>query len=173
MKHSAALVLMRRTSSGPECLLGHPGGPFWRRRDDGAWTVPKGLIRPGESPLAAAFREFREETGFEPVGRALPLPPTPVDPNKTILPFAMYGDLDPAAAVSNLLHIEWPRSTGRFWRFPELDRVAWFSPADADRKIISHQKPLLAAAWRAERRALLFPPEARLKSAATDQPDCP
>jgi predicted NUDIX family NTP pyrophosphohydrolase len=149
MKHSAALLLMRWTPTGLQVLLGHPGGPFWRRRDEGAWSVPKGLIRTGESPLQAAFREFSEETGFTPTGAALALPTVQAGRNKLIHPFAMYGDLDPAEAVSNHVRLEWPKASGRIWRFPELDRIAWFSQPDAARKIVPQQKPILIAAAQA------------------------
>lgn len=149
MKHSAALLLMRRTPAGLEVLLGHPGGPFWRRRDEGAWSIPKGLVRVGEPAQVAAFREFSEETGFAPVGHALALPPVRAGRNKPIHPFAMFGDLDPAAAVSNRVRLEWPKASGRIWRFPELDRIAWFSLPDAARKILPLQKPILVAAVQA------------------------
>lgn len=162
MKHSAALLLMRRTPSGLEVLLGHPGGPFWQARDDGAWSVPKGLIRAGEPPLAAAFREFSEETGFAPTGRALALPPVRAGRNKLIHPFVLHGDLDPAAAVSQDVRLEWPKASGRIWRFPELDRVAWFSLPEAARKILPPQKPILVAAAQAEQGGDLAPFEERL-----------
>ncbi|MCH4267294.1 MAG: NUDIX domain-containing protein [Brevundimonas sp.] len=162
MKHSAALLLVRRRPTGVEFLLGHPGGPFWRRRDQGAWSVPKGLIRAGEPPLAAAFREFSEETGFLPVGRALPLPPVRAGRDKMIHPFALYGDLDPAATVSNRLRLEWPQASGRIWRLPELDRVDWFSLPDASQKILLAQKPILMAAAQADHNEELLPFQGRL-----------
>ena len=162
MKRSAALLLIRRKAEGLDVLLGHPGGPFWRRRDRGAWSVPKGLIRASEPPLAAAFREFSEETGFTPVGHALALPLVRAGRNKLIHPFAMYGDLDPAEAVSNRVRLEWPKASGRIWRFPELDRIAWFSLTDAACRILPLQKPILVAAAQAERHGELLPFRGRL-----------
>lgn len=111
--------------------------------------MPKGLVRAGEPPMAAAFREFSEETGFTPAGVALALPPVQAGRNKLIHPFALYGDVDPAAAVSNRVRLEWPKASGRIWRFPEIDKIAWFSLPVAHEKILPLQRPILIAATQA------------------------
>jgi predicted NUDIX family NTP pyrophosphohydrolase len=132
---SAGLLLYRRTSDVLEVLLAHPGGPFWARRDVGAWSIPKGLVADGEEPLAAAGREFEEETGVRPTGPFLSLGSVRQKAGKLIYAWAWEGDADPARLTSNLMRIEWPRGSGRWRRFPEVDRCDWFGPQIAREKI--------------------------------------
>lgn len=129
---SAGLLLFRRAGGGLELFLAHPGGPFWRGRDLGAWTIPKGLVAPGEGLLDAARREFEEETGIVPREPFLPLGSVRQKAGKVIHAWAWEGDADPAVIVSNTTKYEWPRGSGRWVTFPEVDRCAWFS-ADAAR----------------------------------------
>lgn len=137
--------MFRRSAAGLEVLLAHPGGPFWSRRDDAAWTLPKGEIDPGEDPLAAACREFREETGFASAPPFLPLGELRQKSGKRISAWAFEGDADPAALVSNRFELEWPPRSGRLQSFPEVDRVAWFGPEQARRKLIAGQAPFIDA----------------------------
>jgi len=141
---SAGVVLYRRGAGGDvEFLLVHPGGPFWQRKDDGAWSIPKGEFAEGELPEAAARREFAEETGT-PLSIALqPLTPVRQKSGKMIHPFAGEGDLDADAITSNTFRMEWPPRSGRAREFPEVDRAAWFDLATALRKIIAGQQPIL------------------------------
>ncbi|MFI5569572.1 NUDIX domain-containing protein [Streptomyces sp. NPDC051740] len=133
---SAGLLLFRHTSQGLEVLLGHMGGPFFARRDSGAWTVPKGEYDPGEPAWEAARREFREELGLPPPeGEALPLGEVRQSGGKTVTAWAVEADLDPAAVVPGTFAMEWPPRSGRIQEFPELDRVAWF-PLDRAREVI-------------------------------------
>ncbi len=121
-------------------LLGHPGGPFFRKKDDGAWSIPKGLYEADEEPRVAAFREFAEETGAPvPAGRELALGEFRLPTGKWLTVFAVEGDLDPADARSNTFEMEWPPRSGRRGTFPEIDRVAWFTPAEAERKLARGQ----------------------------------
>jgi predicted NUDIX family NTP pyrophosphohydrolase len=124
-------------------LLVHPGGPFWARKDLGAWTLPKGEPAPGEEPLEAARREFREETGFSPEGPFLPLPPVRQRGGKEVLAWAVAGDVDPLALRSNTFSLEWPPRSGRRAEFPEVDRAAWFGIEAARERILPGQAPLL------------------------------
>lgn len=140
---SAGILLFRHTASGPELLLVHPGGPYWVRKDDGAWTIPKGLLDTGEEPAAAARREFEEETGLFPRGDMRPLGRFRQPGGKIVEAFALEGDFDPAAIRSNLFEIEWPPHSGRRQAFPEADRAAWFAPEDAVRKILKGQVPIV------------------------------
>ena len=132
---SAGLLLFRRPGGHLEVFLAHPGGPFWVNRDAGAWTLPKGLLDADEDPLAAACREFREETGVTPVGPYLPLGSVKQKAGKTIHAWAWEGDADPDCAASNLMRTEWPRGSGNWLTFPEVDRCAWFEPAAAREKL--------------------------------------
>ncbi len=140
---SAGILLWRHAASGPEVLLAHFGGPYWARKDAGAWSIPKGLIEAGESAEQAARREFREELGAEPVGDLVPLPPLRQKGGKWVEAFALEGEFDPDALVSNSFTLEWPRGSGRLQSFPEVDRVRWFAPAEAERMIPPSQRPLL------------------------------
>ncbi len=144
MKISAGLLLFRRGRAGLELFLAHPGGPFWSRKDAGAWTIPKGLIEPGEDPLDAARREFEEETGIAPQGPFLPLGSIRQKAGKEIHAWAWEGDADPDRVTSNLARTEWPRGSGRWLTFPEVDRCGWFGPEAAREKINSAQAELIS-----------------------------
>ena len=140
---SAGLLMFRHAADGLEVLLGHPGGPFWRKRHAGAWTLPKGGIDPGETPLDAALREFREETGFDPCPPYLPLGSIVQRSGKIVHAWAFEGDCDPAALVSVSARTEWPPRSGRFISVPEIDRVAFFSLPEARHAINVAQVELL------------------------------
>jgi predicted NUDIX family NTP pyrophosphohydrolase len=142
---SAGILLYRLSGAEPEVLLVHPGGPFWAKKDDGAWSIPKGLQEPGEEPLAAARREFAEETGTLPSGEAIPLGSFRQASGKTVTAFALAGDLDLAGFRSNSFEIEWPPRSGRRQAFPEADRAGWFTLAEARVKLTRGQLPLLDA----------------------------
>ena len=138
-KASAGLLLFRRRVGRLEVLLGHPGGPFWVKKDEGAWTIPKGLVVHGESSLAAAKREFTEETGHDPQGKYLALGETRQPGGKLVQVFGVEGDWDPAELNSNMFAMEWPPKSGHIREFPELDRANWFSLDQAKRKILKGQ----------------------------------
>ena len=123
---SSGILLYRRTSGPLEIFLAHPGGPFWARRDDGAWTIPKGMVDEGEDLLDAARREFREETGIEAAGPFVPLGSIKQKAGKTVHAWAWEGDADPTTIVSNTTRTEWPRGSGKWITYPEVDRCAWF-----------------------------------------------
>ena len=142
-KQSAGLLMFRRGGGKLEVLLVHPGGPFWKNKDLGAWTIPKGEHDAGEEALAAAAREFREETGIEPRAPFIELTPVKQAGGKVVAAWAFEGDGDAAAIRSNTFSLEWPRGSGRFQDFPEVDRAAWFSLDEARRKILRGQAPLL------------------------------
>ena len=132
---SAGLLLYRRLGGKLEVLLAHPGGPFWAHRDAGAWSIPKGLVEEGEGLLMAACREFEEETGLHPTGPFLCLGSVRQKAGKLIYAWAWEGDADPARLTSNLMRTEWPRGSGRWRRFPEVDRCAWFDRQTAREKL--------------------------------------
>ena len=140
---SAGLMLFRRTSSGPEVFLAHPGGPFWVGRDEGAWSIPKGVPDADEDLLDTARREFREETGIEPEGPFLPLGEVRQKAGKVVHAWAWEGDADPATVTSNSMKVEWPRGSGRWIEFPEVDRCAWFDVETARAKLNPAQSALL------------------------------
>jgi predicted NUDIX family NTP pyrophosphohydrolase len=140
---SAGILLFRRTAGVLEVLLAHPGGPFWARKDVGAWTLPKGIVEEGEDPLAAALREFEEEIGTRPTGEPIPLGSIRQRGGKHVLAWACEGDLDADAIRSNIARLEWPRGSGRFVDFPEVDRAAWFSLDHARERINPAQAALL------------------------------
>lgn len=142
-RRSAGILLYRFRAGAPEVLLVHPGGPFWRRKDDGAWSIPKGEAAPGEDLLARARAELAEETGAAVDGDFRALAPCRQAGGKTVHAFAVAGDFDPAALVSNAFEIEWPPRSGRRQSFPEIDRAGWFSLAAAREKILAGQKSLL------------------------------
>lgn len=135
-KKSAGLLLFRETSGRLEVLLVHPGGPFWAKKDEGAWSIPKGEFEDDEDPLVAARREFEEETGFTSAGDVIPLEPGRQRGGKVIHAWAMKRDLDPAALKSNTFSMEWPPKSGRQQEFPEIDQAAWFTIESARRKIL-------------------------------------
>ena len=140
---SAGLLLYRRSAGSLEVFLAHPGGPFWRQRDAGAWTIPKGLVDDGEEPLAAACREFEEETGVRPVGPFRPLGSVRQKAGKVVHAWAWEGDADPARVTSNRMRAEWPRGSGRWLSFPEVDRCGWFDPPTARSKLNPAQAELI------------------------------
>jgi predicted NUDIX family NTP pyrophosphohydrolase len=142
---SAGIVLRRRTANGAvEVLLGHMGGPFWQRRQEGAWTIPKGEVEPGEEPLAVARREFHEELGMPvPPGDLVDLGEVRQAGGKVVRAWAVEGDLDVEAIVSNTFELEWPPKSGRIQSFPEIDRAAWFDLESARAVIVAGQRPLL------------------------------
>lgn len=143
-KRSAGLVVFRRADAGAEVLLGHMGGPFWARRESGAWSIPKGEIDPGEDPLTAARREFEEELGLPPPpGPAVPLGEVRQSGGKVVTAWAVEGDLDPDAITPGTFELEWPPRSGRMRTFPEVDRVAWFDLETAGARIIRGQRDLL------------------------------
>jgi predicted NUDIX family NTP pyrophosphohydrolase len=142
-KLSAGLLFYRRTNSGAEVFLVHPGGPFWQSKDLGAWSIPKGEFALGEDPLEAAKREFREETGFAAVGSFLPLQTLKQPSGKTVYAWAVEGDFDPQLLRSNTFQVELPRGSGKFREFPEVDRAEWFSIEVAREKILPGQRGFL------------------------------
>ncbi len=143
-KLSAGILLFRHHPAGVEVMLVHPGGPFWAKKDAGAWSIPKGLIAEGEDPLAAAKREFLEETGMLVEGEFLDLGAHKQPGGKTVAAWACEGDFDPASLKSNTFSLEWPPRSGRTMEFPEVDRAAWCSIDDAFVKINKGQKPIIA-----------------------------
>lgn len=151
---SAGILLYRRRGGGLEVFLAHPGGPFWRGRDAGAWTIPKGVVDQGETLLDAARREFQEETGLALEGPFLPLGSIRQKAGKTVHAWACEGDADPSRVTSNTTSTEWPRGSGRRITYPEVDRCGWFSLAAAGERLNPAQAELLV---RLE--ATLSPPE--------------
>jgi predicted NUDIX family NTP pyrophosphohydrolase len=144
-KLSAGLLLYRRKPSGSEVLLVHPGGPFWMRRDLGAWSIPKGEVEAGESPLQAAKREFAEETGFRPEGSFVDLGAFKQSSAKTVEVFALEADFDVSKLQSNMFTMEWPPRSGKLASFPEVDRAEWFDLPEARRRILKGQVAVLDA----------------------------
>lgn len=143
VKVSAGLVMYRLRDGELEFLLAHPGGPFWQNRDAGAWTIPKGEIREGEDPLAAAQREFEEEIGVRPEGEFVALTPIRQKGGKLVHAWAFAGDCDPARIRSNTFQMEWPPNSGKFQECPEVDRAAFFRLREAKVKINPAQAALL------------------------------
>ena len=135
--------MIRGGPSGLQVLLAHPGGPFWAKKDDGAWTLPKGECGEGEEPLAAACREFTEETGFEPCGPFVPLGEVRQKSGKRVTAWAFTGDCDPATLTSNTFEMEWPPKSGKRHSFAEIDRAQWFSLEEARQKILPAQLPFI------------------------------
>jgi predicted NUDIX family NTP pyrophosphohydrolase len=142
-KKSAGVLLFRFRGSAAEVFLVHPGGPLWARKDDGAWSIPKGEFADEEDPLAAARREFEEETGVRLSGEMIPLSPLRQPGGKVVHAWAVEGDLDPAGLRSNTFLLEWPPRSGRRAEFPEVDRGGWFSIEAAARKILIGQAGFL------------------------------
>ena len=141
---SAGLLLFRRPPGGLELFLAHPGGPFWRERDAGAWTIPKGVVDPGEELLDAARREFQEETGIVPQEPFIPLGSVRQKAGKVVHAWGWEGDADPERVTSNNTRTEWPPGSGRWITYPEVDRCAWFAPAAARLRINPAQAELIA-----------------------------
>lgn len=135
--------MFRRGAGGIEVLLVHPGGPFWTKKDLGAWSIPKGEYLEDEEPFAAALREFEEETGIVPKGEFIPLGELCQPGGKLVTVWAFEGDCDPAAITSNLFSMEWPKGSGRVQDFPEIDRGGWFTIDEARRKILTGQAGFL------------------------------
>jgi predicted NUDIX family NTP pyrophosphohydrolase len=142
-KRSAGILMYRRPDAGLELLLVHPGGPFWARKDPGAWSIPKGEYSEGEDALEVAKREFEEETGAPVQGDFLPLGEVIQPGRKIVTAWAIEGDFDPSDLKSNSFEMEWPPKSGRRQSFPEVDRAQWFSPAEAQRKILKGQSELI------------------------------
>lgn len=142
---SAGILLFRTTSHGIEVLLVHPGGPFWRSKDAGAWMIPKGQVEPGEQPVEAALREFEEETGTRLFAVPFPLAQVRQSGGKIVEAFAVEGDLDPAAIRSIEFAMEWPPRSGQHQMFPEIDRAEWMSLEQARARMLPSQLPLLDA----------------------------
>jgi predicted NUDIX family NTP pyrophosphohydrolase len=140
---SAGILVYRRRAGQTEVLLVHPGGPFWARRDSGAWSIPKGEYADSEDPEAAARREFTEETGWAVTGELLPLGEIRQKAGKVVTAFASKGDFDPASLESNSFEMEWPPRGGRIASFPEVDRAEWFRLDEAHERMIEGQRPLL------------------------------
>jgi predicted NUDIX family NTP pyrophosphohydrolase len=139
---SAGLLAYRRRRE-LEVLLAHPGGPFWAKKDLGAWSIPKGIVESDGDLLNAALREFKEETGFTAKGPFIPLSAVKQKSGKIVHAFAFAGDFDPAKFSSNTFEMEWPPRSGKRQSFPEVDRVAWFDFDEALEKIVAYQRPLL------------------------------
>jgi predicted NUDIX family NTP pyrophosphohydrolase len=139
---SAGILAFRRKSA-LEVLLAHPGGPFWAKKDDGVWTIPKGLVQPGEDLVAAARREFNEETNLTAAGELFALTPVNQKSGKLVHAFAVEADFELGAFSSNAFEIEWPPKSGKRQNFPEIDRIAYFALPVAKIKIIAYQLPLL------------------------------
>jgi predicted NUDIX family NTP pyrophosphohydrolase len=148
-KRSAGLLLYRWRDESIEVFLVHPGGPFWAKKDVGAWSIPKGEYVDGEDPLSAARREFEEETGFPAPVNVLALGDVKQAGGKIVNAWAAEGDCDPAKLVSNLCDIEWPPRSGRKMKIPEVDRAAWFSMDEARQKILPSQLPFIDRLWSA------------------------
>ncbi|MGH6789017.1 MAG: NUDIX domain-containing protein [Pseudolabrys sp.] len=142
-QRSAGILMWKREGGTLRVLLVHPGGPFWARKDAGAWTIPKGEHADGEEPLAAAKREFAEELGVAPDGEFVPLGEIRQKGGKLVTAFAVEGDFDIGALVSNTFELEWPPRSGRKASFPEVDRAAWFTPDEARAKILDAQRELI------------------------------
>ena len=143
-KLSAGLLLYRITDGVVEVLIGHPGGPFWARKDDGAWSIPKGEYVEGEDPWTVAQREFEEELGkAPPEGPRIDFAPVKQPSGKIITAFAVRGDLDLTGTFSNTFTLEWPKGSGKISEYPEIDRVGWFAVAQARSKLLKGQRPLL------------------------------
>lgn len=148
-RRSAGILLYRRRAGPLEVFLVHPGGPFWAKRDEGAWSIPKGEFPQDEDPLEAALRELEEETGTSLAGRPrkdfTALPPVRQGGGKTVYAWAVEGDLDAAGIRSNLFTMEWPPRSGVQREYPEVDRAAWYAMDAARVRILAAQRPLLDA----------------------------
>lgn len=138
-KHSAGILLFRFRNEKLEVMLVHPGGPFWAKKDNGAWSIPKGLFEENEKPMDAAKREFKEETGFEVDGEFIELGELKQPSKKIVRAWALEKDLDEAKVMSNTFTLEWPRNSGRVQEYPEIDKAGWFDIEQAKKKILKGQ----------------------------------
>jgi predicted NUDIX family NTP pyrophosphohydrolase len=143
MKRSAGILMYKRMGRELPLLLVHPGGPFWAKKDLGAWSIPKGEYEPDEDPFAVAKREFAEGLGTEPTGEFWELGELVQPSRKVITAWAVEGDFDPRELKSNTFELEWPPKSGRRQSFPEVDRAGWFVPAEARRKILPGQSAFI------------------------------
>jgi predicted NUDIX family NTP pyrophosphohydrolase len=142
-KQSAGIVLYRIMKNGPEVFLVHPGGPYWSKKDKGAWSIPKGEFKEGDDPLQAAKREFNEETGFSVCGEFRPMRPLRQPGGKLIHAWAVEGNIDASEVKSNVFSLEWPPCSGIIRQFPEVDKGEWFAITDAMEKLLPGQRPFL------------------------------
>ncbi len=142
-RKSAGILIYRFAGKDLEVLLVHPGGPFWAKKDIGAWSIPKGEFDEGEEPLAAAIRELKEETGLEVSGDFIPLTPVKQNSGKLVMAWAIEFDCDHTKVTSNLFEMEWPPNSKIMKMFPEVDKAAWFKLEEASQKIIPGQFPIL------------------------------
>jgi predicted NUDIX family NTP pyrophosphohydrolase len=142
-KQSAGLILFRRLQGAWQVFLVHPGGPYWKGKDRGAWSIPKGEFELGEDPLQAAKREFTEETGLRVAGNFATLTPVKQAGGKVVHAFAVEADCDPTTIKSNTFSLEWPPRSGRFRQFPEVDRAGWFGLEEAAERMGKGQRPLI------------------------------
>jgi predicted NUDIX family NTP pyrophosphohydrolase len=142
-KQSAGLLLYRTTNGKLEVFIAHPGGPFWKNKDLGAWSIPKGLLDPGEEPLAAAIREFEEETGTRVSGNFIPLEQVRLRADKVVIAFAVKHDIDPSTVTSNTFKLEYPPKSGKYIDVPEIDRADWFDIPTARKKLHPAQTAFL------------------------------
>jgi predicted NUDIX family NTP pyrophosphohydrolase len=147
-RQSAGILAWRRAEGGPQVFLVHPGGPFWKNKDAAAWSIPKGEFEPGEEPLAAARREFEEETGQAVEGAFRALAPCLQPGGKTVHAWLVEADIDADHVTSNSFSMEWPPKSGKLASFPEIDRAGWFGLAVAREKILKGQRQLLDEAAR-------------------------
>jgi predicted NUDIX family NTP pyrophosphohydrolase len=143
MKQSAGILLYKTENGLLKVLLAHPGGPFWAKKDEGAWSIPKGEFDENEDALTAARREFLEETGFEITGECRALKPVKQKSGKIVYAWAAEGDMDPTKITSNTFEMEWPPKSGKMKEFPEIDRVEWFTVEEALVKILPGQQAIL------------------------------
>jgi predicted NUDIX family NTP pyrophosphohydrolase len=147
MRKSAGILVYRRRSSSVEFFLVHPGGPFWKNKDVGAWSVPKGEFEEGEDPLKAARREFEEETGIAVNGEFVELKPVKQKSGKVVYAWAIESDMDLSEIVSNTFMFEWPPKSGKYIEIPEVDKGGWFTYEEAKAKLIPGQVPILEELW--------------------------
>jgi predicted NUDIX family NTP pyrophosphohydrolase len=143
MRKSAGILLYRKQQEGLEFFLVHPGGPFWKNKDAGAWSVPKGEIEEEEDSLVAARREFKEETGIDVDGEFITLTPVKQKSGKLVIAWALQKNIDPAILVSNTFALQWPPNSGKYIDVPEVDKGGWFTMDEARNKIIPGQVPIL------------------------------
>lgn len=143
MRKSAGILLYRIREGEHQVFLVHPGGPFWKNKDTGAWSVPKGECEEGEDPFEAAKREFKEETGIEVEGKFITLTPVKQKSGKLVMAWALRKDIDPSVLVSNTFDLEWPPRSGKWINIPEVDKGEWFTIEEARNKIIPGQVPVL------------------------------